>query len=373
MANPLQNDERKLQQDAWVDLVTQRKRLADEWAEMKAYIAKQEASIAARTADIHQREKAIRGLKSRLETDAKDLKQEVSGLEARAAHTRSIVEELDRKREELRNEILAITASNEPETINGSYRIPLDRRADKDLTQWAAELDAQDRRILEEKAALSKLKAALDRESVSLADERKVVAEQFALLGAARAEWQETEGRTVVELEDLAKSLRQREDDLALREQRLANAESRRQMDHGELNQLRARLEAWQAKLIAVSRLWHAERECREGELEKRSKVLSLREKIVKAAFERWDHVPAADRDQLKLKLWSPDQSDATTGEVPGELNALREEFLLAARELSQMGGVPDDHLPLADEEVSEEDAGPEPVMLPFAFQRAAA
>lgn len=374
MAQSLQIEERNLQREAWADLEAQRKRIVGEWAETKAYIAKQEAALAARTAELTQREKALTGAKARLEADTKGLRQEVAGLEARAAHARSIVEELEQKRDELRAEILATVAKPEPEPPANVYRVPLDRAADRDLTHWAEELDAQDCRQTEEKSSLAKLKTALDRESIALADEKKVLAEQFALLGAARAEWQESEGRTVAEMEDLARALRQRENDLSLREERIAKAETRRKADDGEMEHLRVRLEAWQAKLLAASRLWHAERECRENALEVRSKAVALREAVLNAALERWESVPESEHDQLRaeliLKLQSPEHAEAAIAPM-SELAALRDEFARTARLLNDSGGAPDDLLPLADEEVTEE-PGPELVLLPFSFNRAA-
>ena len=266
-------DEAARLKQAWADLDLQQKRHAATRAEYQQQIAKQDAALNARAAELTEREKQLGRMKAKLEAETASLRQEAAGLETRTTHARAIVEELEAKRDELRAEILAVMAKPEPER-SSEYAVPLDRKADRDLTQWTADLDAQERRQTEEKAALAKLKAALEREAITVSDQRKVLAEQFSLLGAARAEWQEQEGRTVAELEDLARTMRQREDDLAAREERLHLQDAGRSDDRGELDARRVRLDEWQAKFIQVSQLWHAERERREAELAAREAAL---------------------------------------------------------------------------------------------------
>ena len=117
-----------------------------------------------------------------------------------------------------------------------------------------------------------------------------MLAEQVALLGAARAEWQEQEGRTVAELEDLARAMRQREDDLAAREERIALMNSGRS-EHAELDERWKRLDEWQAKLIKVSQVWHEERERREAALAAREASLGTAPLRLVAA----DELPLAE------------------------------------------------------------------------------
>lgn len=265
------------QKQAWAELEAQRARVNATRIETQQQAAKQDAAFSARAAELAERENHLGRMKAKLEAETASLRQEASGLEARTTHARAVVEELEQKRDELRAEILAVMAKPEPAAKN-EYHVPLDRKADRDLTQWTADLDAQERRQIEEKAALAKVKSALEREAITVADQRKVLAEQFALLGAARAEWQEQEGRTVAELEDLARAMRQREEDLAAREERLHAIDAHCKEDAGELDRQRLRLDEWQAKFIHVSQLWHAERERREAELAERSRDLAARE-----------------------------------------------------------------------------------------------
>lgn len=302
-------EEQQRQREAWAELENQHKRLAAERAETQELMARREAAMAARTAELAHREKNVGTMKSRLELETSALRQEAAGLETRAAHARSVIEEMERKREELRAELLAAAPKPE-EKPQGPFVVALDRRADRDLTQWTAELEAQDRQLAQEKTNLIKLKTSLLQESVRIADERKVLAEQFALLSAARAEWQDVEARTVSELEDFARKLRLQEEDLMAREQCVASSATRRLEESQDLEQLRATLGTWQAKLTQVSQLWHTERERREHNLTLREKVHSLREAALQDTLDRWERSREEDRERLRveLQLWADDR-----------------------------------------------------------------
>jgi chromosome segregation ATPase len=304
-------EEQQRLRQGWENLESHRSRLTAEWNEAKAFTAKQEAILAARAEELAKREKTVAGLKAKIEHDTAGLRQEAAGLEARAAHARAIVEELERQREALQAEILATMPKKEPEPPPGVLRVALSRAQDRDFTQWAADLEAQDRQLTQDKANVAKVKASLEREAVTLADQRKVLAEQLAMLTAARAEWQDVEARTVAELEELARALRLREDDVAAREARLKNIDTRRVDEATDLSELRKQLEEWQAKLSLVSRLWHEERERREKDLEARSRDIAAREAALQESFQRLEHTRAADRERVhaELKLWAGERT----------------------------------------------------------------
>ncbi|HEY3788307.1 MAG TPA: hypothetical protein VGL71_05595, partial [Urbifossiella sp.] len=302
-------EEKERQREAWAELETHRKRMVAEWTETNSLFAKQETALAARSAEVAQREQVVAGTKARLDKETAGLRQEAAGLEARAAHSRGIVEELEKKRDELRSELLALVPKPAVEPP-GEFSVALDRRGDRDLTQWAAELDAQDQRIVQEKANLARLKESLDRETTTLADQRKVLAEQYAMLSAARSDWQNVEARTVMEMEELARALRHKEEEVAARDERLVKADARRREEAHDLWRQRLRLEAWQSKLTMVSRVWHVERERREGELTVQAKTLSIREATLREMFERWEQAREEERERLQteLQLWADDR-----------------------------------------------------------------
>jgi chromosome segregation ATPase len=331
--------------EGWESLEAQRSRMAAERGETNDYFAKQEAAFATREADLGSREKAVASAKAKLEKDTAALRTEAAGLEARIHHSRTAVEELERKRDQLQAELLASLPPPEVEPP-GELRVALDRAADRDLATWAAELDALDQRLAQEKANLAAVKAALDRDAVAIADQRKVVAEQMVLLAAARAQWQDAERRTVTEMEELARGLRQREQEAEAREQLLLKADARRRADAYDLWQLRLRLEAWQSKLTLTERQWNAAREKFEAEYGRRVRVLVRREAEVEDTFGRWERARAAERERLRSELhqWADDRArmadaaagyDRKAGEVLAELathaaRAMAAEDLLA-------------------------------------------
>ena len=112
-------------------------------------------------------------------------------------------------------------------------------------------------------------------------------------------------------MEDLARDLRHREQQLDVREDRLMKADGRRREDAYELWQFRLRLEGWQTKLTATERRWHAEREVREGEYAQRTQTLTLREAAIEAAFSRWGEAHEQDRERLRMELrqWTDDRA----------------------------------------------------------------
>lgn len=292
--------------EAWAELDRQRKRAAAERAESNDYFAKQEMAQASRSAELLHREQAVAQSRNRLERETAGLRKEAVGLEVRARNARAIVEELESKREQLRAAALAPShRTAEPELL-----ISLDRAKDRDLAAWAAELDAREQRHDAERAALSEVKAGLEREGVALADGRRVLAEQVNVLAAARGQWQQAEAHTIAEMEDLARDLRHREQQLDAREERVLRADERRREEAYELWQMRLRLEGWQSKLTIVERRWHAEREMREIEYANRIEAVKLREQSYDESLLRWEDAHEQDRQRLRIELqqWSEDR-----------------------------------------------------------------
>ena len=291
--------------EAWTDLDAQRKRAAAERAEANTYFAQAEAALDARAADLAAREEGVAGAREKVEREVAALRKEALGLEVRVSNTRAAVEELEAKREQLRAAVVAAPKKDAPAAV-----VALDRRHDRDLAAWAAELDLREEHLNNDRAALAAVKFGLDRERVELADSRRVLAEQVTLLASARGQWQQAEARTLAEMEELARDLRHREQQLDAREERILKADARRREDAYELWQLRLRLEAWQAKLTLVERRWHAERETRETEYANRVEAVRLREQGLDEAFGRWERAHEQDRDRLRLELrqWADDR-----------------------------------------------------------------
>jgi hypothetical protein len=290
--------------EAWAELDAQRKRAAAERAEANEYHAKLEAVLEARGADLAGREKALATARIRLEREVDGLRREAIGLDVRIRNTRSVVEELEARRERMQAAALAPTNRKDaaPELF-----VALDRAKDRDLAAWAAELDARERQLNDDRAALAAVKAGLECEAAELADSRRVLAEQVTVLASARVQWQQAEARTLAEMEELARDLRHREQQTDAREERVLRADARRREDAYELWQLRLRLEGWQAKLTAVERRWHAERELREVEYANRVEAVRLREQGYDETLARWEEAHERDRLRFRTELsqWS--------------------------------------------------------------------
>ena len=323
-------EEAERQREGWETLESHRKRISAEWTEATDFFARQEAALAERAKELTAREEALAGARGQLEQETAALRTEAAGLETRVQNARAAVEELERRRDQVRAELLGPLAPVDPK-LNEDFCVALDRRADRDLTQFAAELDAREQFLNQEKGNLAALRASLEKEVADLTDRRRVLNEQFVVLADARGKWQEVEHQTMAEMEHLARKLGQREQDLDAREGRLANAETRRREDAYDLWQLRLKLEAWQSKLTTVERQWHAERERRDADYAERLRKLTHREAEIESLFERWERVRDEElgRLQAELRLWAGDRErlattagdyDRRAREVLGEL-----------------------------------------------------
>lgn len=209
---------------AWAAVAAQQKRAAAEWAEANRYFTEQTAALDARAAELDRREKALVDRWAQAEAQTAGLREEAAALERRVHNARVALAELERRRDQVWSELLGPRPAG---------------RSDAD-------------RLADEKAAVAALRASLERERTDLDDRRRVVAEQLALLTEARTSWARAEQQTMIEMEDLARELVRREQELDARERRLIRADIRRREEAHHLWRLRLRLEAWQSRLTAA-------------------------------------------------------------------------------------------------------------------------
>lgn len=317
--------------DAWSDLETRQKRLAAEWEEASRFQTEQAAALDMQRAELTAREKAETEARSVIQREVAALREEAAALEVRIRHAREAVGDLERQRAEFQSQTQAMSLVAKPPL---ELQVALDRAADRDLAQWVAELEEREARIERDAAGAQTLVANASRDLIELADRRRVLAEQFADLAAARAQWQEAERATVAEMEQLAAALRRREAELDARSERVASADARRREDAFELWQLRLRLEAWQSKIVAYEMRWHTEREQAEMEF--------LRH-----------HAPHAHDTEGEIPLALP----VAKFEESAELVTLRDEVerlaaVLLEAELPEPPELPEGELPWGAEEV---------------------
>jgi hypothetical protein len=297
--------------DAWATVETQQKRAATEWAEANRYFLTQTAALDARAAELATREKTADDRLAQAEAETAGLREEAVSLEERVSNSRVALAELEAKREKARSELLRTDLPPQliPQTNQGDYAL-------------------RELHLLREKASVAALRSALELESADLADSRRLVAEQLGQLAEARMQWQKAERQTVVEMEGLARTLRQREQDLDAREQRLIHADIRRRNDSYDLWQLRLRLEAWQTKLTAFELRWHTEREQLEDNLQRRATIVLRRETELETTFTRWEQARNREREQLRSELayWASDRTRFAN--ATAEFDKVRQELL---------------------------------------------
>lgn len=327
--------------DSWAEFHARQKRLTDEWDEVNRFHAEQASLLDVRAAALTVREKDDADARARLQRELVELREEASALDARARNARLVVEELERQREQLRAEVLA-----PPPEPPLDLKVALDRATDRDLAKWANELAKKEDRLNVERASVTALFASVARDKSGINDQRRVLAEQFSQLAAARAGWQAAERATVIEMEQLARTLRHREAELDAREQRLNRADAHRRDEGYALWQLRLRLEAWQSKLVAFEMRWHTEREHLEAEFAKREEALAVHEAQAR--------VNGGDPDVVPYATWVP---EASLPAIPAELSALRDEVermaaVLLETDLPERPEPNDAELPWGTEEV---------------------
>jgi chromosome segregation ATPase len=340
--------DRDRQRTARAELTARQKRLAAEWAETNRFQAQQAAALDARATELAAREKAAADERAKAQREAAALREEAAALDTRVRNARQLVDELEQRRAELRADVPAAAPGADPPV---ELRVALDRAADRDLGKLAAELTEREERLKLERAAVQALSADVSAEHATLADRRRILAEQFAQLVSARAQWQEAERATVAEMERLADTLRRREAELDARAHRLARADVRRRADAYDLWQLRLRLEAWQSKLVAYEMRWCTEQERLEADLARRFAELARREAQPSDPAGA-DGADGADAIPLALPVEETD-----LGAVSAELGALREELermaaVLLEAELPEPPDPPESELPWGTEEV---------------------
>lgn len=290
--------------DAWEMIADGHRRLLADRTAAEDAIRTQEESLAAREAALNAAEESSASTREKLRSENDKLLAEVSGLETRAFHLNLKVQELEQARAAATAGLAVATAAGAPTDLFGpvdlNAPIPLDRRYDKSFDQLVTEIAAKEEELAKEQQAVAKAKTAFDGLAKELADQRAVLAEQFAKFAAARDTWQRAETVTVKELEELARSVERREKAVVHREAAGARADQDRQTRQRELGQFRLKLEAWQAGLTAHEASWYANRDKAEAEIDRKREHVVHCEQALSAMAAEWATAWKAERDALK-------------------------------------------------------------------------
>jgi hypothetical protein len=297
--------------DAWAAVRTQQKRMAGEWIEADRRFSEENAILNTRAAELARQEKIQTDNRARIEAETAGFREEATSLEVRIENARTSLAELEVRRDRARAELLGTELPGELSTAADS----------EDLLEgehvFASEI-----------TTVAALKTSLEQESADNNDRQRIVAEQLMMLAEARAKWQRAEQQTVIEMEQLARELGQRERELNIREQRLIRADIRRRDEAYDLWQLRLRLEAWQTKLTAFEMRWHTEREQMEADLDRRLTIITRRETELEETFGAWGKARASERERLQaeLELWADDRKQLAT--ATADFDRQRQELL---------------------------------------------
>jgi hypothetical protein len=283
-----------------------RRLLADRAAAEDA-IRVQEEAVAARAEAVASAENSAVAVRDKLRADAEALLAEVSGLESRAFHLNLKVQELEQARSAATAGLAVATAAGAETTIFSPVElntpVPLDSRRDKSFDQLVTEIAVREQELAKEQQAVAKAKRVFDGLAKDLADQRAVLAEQYAKLAAARDQWHRAETVTVRELEDLARSVDRREKAVVNREQAGVRADQDRLSRQRELVQFRLKLDGWQAGLTAHEAGWYATRDKAEAELDQKREHVAKCELALSSMAVEWAAAWKAERDGLKTRF----------------------------------------------------------------------
>ena len=297
--------------DAWAAVRAQQKRTSGDWIEAHRLISEENSKLKARAKELARQEKNLVDHRAKIEAETAGLRVETSTLESRVENARTALIELEARRDRARAELLGT-------------ELP----AELSVLVNADDLGEREQVLAREKAAVTALRSSLEQEASDVNDSRRIVAEQLKMLEDARAKWQRAEQHTVIEMEQLAQELGEREQEVIAREQHLIRVDARRREETYDLWQLRLRLESWQTKLTAFEMRWHTEREELESDFERRVSLVTRRETELESTFETWQKARERERERLRaeLELWADDRKrleDATA-----DFERRRNEFL---------------------------------------------
>ncbi len=310
--------------EAWRAVESLQNRLASEWAEANRYFVQQFAAIQSRAREQAEREQRISQQQGALDAQEAGFQEEARSLETRVQHARAALAKLERRRELLRSESFATVAPTHGGLVAG----------------FPEDFAHQERQMVQETAAVARLRDQLHEQSADVDDARRQLAEQFRMMAQARNHWQQSERQTLGEMETLARALCQREAELDSREQRLIRADSLRCEEADLLWRERMRLEVWQTHLSIDQSRWQAERQQREAELEQQQAVAACRELELQTLLQEWADTHAVELNHLQTEreFWQLDRArfQITTAEfAAAQQQGLHELQRYAARVLA--------------------------------------
>jgi chromosome segregation ATPase len=324
--------------EAWHLLAENQRRLMADRQQVEAWLARQTQEIEQKSRLIDDRERRLTENQPLLETRAAALASEIAGLEARAANMRAALKQLEERRAALESSPAAGQSIEQLVVSLESQRFhpAVSQEADRLLS----ELHDSTQAVARERMKLATAREQLAREAADLADQRAVLAEQVGELAVARDLWQAGERTAVIELEELARGVRGREQAVEERERHLMDADRDRRQREYDLWQLRAKLEGWQAALAAHEAAAAAARDRTAAEQDAEHDRLARWEASLEQVQRAWADLRRREKEQLTAEAdhWAEARQQLTaaiTNTNEARTRYLDEAEKLAARVLA--------------------------------------
>ena len=289
--------------ESWAELQAERKRAIEERAASEAFLREQHTALQAREADLARRQQRAADEKARFDSTLHARHKELDALDTRVVAAHAALKEAQDQRAALAASMVPEAEAVTEAELGASVPVPLDRRTDRDLLAWAAQLDQREQVLRRDIGKVKQREAAVTRAEDAVADQRRVVAEQFARLSIAQERWREAERRTIDDLEDLAHVLRRREREFDDRERDLILADRRRRQENYELWQKRLQLDGWRGVLTSHEAWWQTERNRQEMELAEQRARVTRRELAVGRLLVKWSDKLRGERDRLRAEI----------------------------------------------------------------------
>jgi len=287
--------------NSWEHLNESQRRFLVERQQAEHWLAVQTDTLDHRAQTLSQQEKQFAASIEELESKRQMLKDEIAGLDSRAANARITIEKLELKQSRL---LVPADGYAEPFAtglvpLNGGSGSHVGTDAEgllDDLHSRRQDMDRVRRKIFS-------ARDELERQTTTLDDQRAILTEQVAALVAARELWNSAELATMAEMESLAKALRGKERGMDLREQQLIEAEKLSRDREGELWNLREQLEAWRKTLAALETANLAARDQRWAALGTSQKQQAERENALAGIIGTWSDIREKEREQYTAVL----------------------------------------------------------------------
>ncbi len=311
--------------EAWELLAANQQRLLTDRQQAEAWIAQLTTTADRRFKEALDREQRMNDSLTGQEARRQAAAAEIAGLEVRAANLRVLVRKLDEQR----------TAADATAGAVSLDAVAFHPAHSAEADNILAGLQETAQGVAREKAKLAGTRNALDRRATEVDDQRLIVAEQVATLAAVREQWQQDERRLLADLEDLARQVRARELEADDREQHAERADRDRRDREAALNDLRARLEGWQAALAAYEAAAGGEQDRQEAELSARHRELERRAAALEAVRSVWMAMRDGERANLHAELYAVEDERAKLATAHADADAKRKEHLDAAARLA--------------------------------------